>query len=273
MKIWAFVLISLIFSMALYAEDESFYKAHSLTYSRSTVLVKNGIVSYGGNGFYGIAKELGRANAKAITHCVGYNVEEVSKKYFIHANLYFGAGKSKDSSNLGANSNQPMALKFSFGPSFGKFGIQAGLYCKLINQGLSYSRKYAMGYFFGTPGVYGVHYFDKLKSLEGGFLVSTVYQINESTGIRATYGFGKIKNKQRRVDGSGSEIEVKFYKTFEETNNLGFFVSYRYLKYKVKGIDEFVDSRGNNGTSRFPASQWIQNSLQIGLNLPIKFKG
>ena len=82
-----------------------------------------------------------------------------------------------------------------------------------------------------------------------------------------------VKNKNRRIDGSGSEIEVKFYKTFEETNNLGFFVSYRYLKYKVKGIDEFVDSRGNNGTSRFPASQWIQNSLQIGLNLPIKFKG
>ncbi len=272
------LILALFFSSSLIAGDGFFYYAWSVNYQYKSVNCKNAFVKYGNNtnNFYGSSYEQSRADAIFKTHNVGFNIEAVTKKGFVQASTNFLriAGTLKDSVDTRGFAGEPVQLRMAIGPRIGNLGIHIGVYGRMIRNGLiSSNYESTNGYYFGSPGNWGLHYFDKLYTWEGGILLNTVYQINETTGLRASIGAGKIKNKERRIDGSGKEIEAKFYKTFKDTKNVGFYVSYRFNSYEIKGINENVVGNGNSGSIRQPATKWVQNTFVIGINIPIVFNG
>lgn len=258
------------------AQPEVFFEAWSLNYRYNMVNVENGRVAYGnpGNNLFGPSNELSRGNLNFASHSLGLNAETVSAKYFLQASaeLPLSVGSDRTDADYKGNTADWLDMRFAAGPSLGRFGIHIGLQAAFLNKQVRHPS--STGYYYSTGNHYlGPQHFDQYRFWQFGVVFNAVYQINDRCGIRATYIPGRIRHKLRYVNGITRDAEVKFYYTFNEARNTGFFLSFRHTGLFFNGMNEADNgSMANSGDHRFPTNIWDQKSFHVGLNLPFRTK-
>lgn len=217
-------------------------------------------------------EEYQMANARYTTHNLGLNVETLSQKYWIQGKTSWTVAGSTlgDTSDSKIKTNDYGSLKFAFGFSLGdRFGMQFGAFVHALNYEVRLDRY--TGYYFGTNNAAPIQYLDRIQILNYGLLVNSVYRVGERSTLRTSYGFGKYNNKGRNTKGKYREFELKYYYVINSNDNTAIFIGFQNNQLLTEGIDEGKTFYPGSGDERFPATVFSRNTLNIGVNLPIKF--